>query len=124
MSKIARGFVQAVIDRGEGDKAYAIVGIGVNILNRNGFTETQVMEFQVRGEQLKKGLHNAYRQYVGAEVFAPFTDEIDTYYKDNPRIRYSLTGVPLRLADQAPKQGQGPSVTPAAVPTQKAAGGN
>lgn len=114
MSKIARGFVQNVIDRGEGDKAYAIVGIGVNTVTRNGFVETQVMEFQVRGEQLKAGLHNAYRAQKGVEVFAPYADEIDTYYKDNPRIRYSLTGAPLRLAEQVPQQDRPAAVAPAA----------
>lgn len=98
--KIAKGFVQDVLDRGEGDKAYAIVGLGVTTKNRNGFEVTTVMEFQVRGEDLKKGLHNAYRQYKGAEVFAPYWDEIDSYYKDNPRIRYTLQGPPVRLSEQ------------------------
>lgn len=97
MPQIAQGFVQDVLDRGEGDKAYAIIGIGIVSQNRNGFEETTVMEFQVRGEALKKGVHNAYRALKGTEVFAPYADEVDTYYKDNPRIRYSLLGLPLRL---------------------------
>lgn len=102
--KIAKGFVQGVLDRGEGDKKYVIVGIGVTTPNRNGFEETKVMEFQIRGDDLKKGLHNAYRQYQGTEVYAPFSDEIDTYYKDNPRIRYLLQGPPLRLVEQTVSQ--------------------
>lgn len=106
--KIAKGFVQDVIDKGEGDKQYAIVGLGVTIKNRNGFEATQVMEFQVRGEQLKAGLHNAYRARKGTEVYAPYSDEIDTYFKDNPRIRYSLTGAPLRLAEQVAPSGPAP----------------
>lgn len=102
--KIAKGFVQDVLDRGEGDKAYSIIGLGVTTKNRNGFDVTLVMEFQVRGEDYKKGLQNVYRSQKGSEVFAPYNDEIDTYYKDNPRIRYTLQGPPLRLAEQRPVQ--------------------
>lgn len=102
--KIVQGFVQDVLDKGEGDKAYAIIGIGETSKNRNGFDQTLVVEFQVRGEALKRGLHNAYRALKGSEVFAPFDVEIDTYYKDNPRIRYNLSGPPVRLAEQRPIQ--------------------
>lgn len=111
MSKIARGFVQDVLDLGEGDKAYAIVGIGVTSKTRNGFDATQVMEFQIRGKDLKAGLHNAYRGRKGTEVFAPYTDEIDNFYKDNPRIRYNLIGPPLRLVDQASVSQASPAKT-------------
>lgn len=110
--KIAKGFVQDVLDRGEGDKAFSIIGIAVTTKNRNGFDQTFVMEFQVRGEQHKAGLQNAYRQLKGTEVYAPYTDEIDTYYKDNPRIRYSLQGIPLRLQEATP-------VRPTAVSEQQ-----
>lgn len=102
--KIAFGHIQDVLDRGEGDKAYSIIGLGVTNKNRNGFDVTTVMEFQVRGEDYKKGLQNVYRQLKGSEVYAPYNDEIDTYYKDNPRIRYNLQGPPLRLAEQRPVQ--------------------
>jgi len=111
--KIAFGHIQDVLDRGEGDKAYSIIGIGVTTKNRNGFDVTSVMEFQVRGEDFKKGLQNVYRQLKGSEVYAPYSDEIDTYYKDNPRIRYSLQGPPLRLAEQRPLQS-----TPASSPSK------
>lgn len=104
MSRIARGFVQDVIQKGEGDKAFAIVGITVTSKNRNGFDVSELLEFSVRGEQFKAGLHNAYRQHKGAEVFAPYQDEVDTFYKDNPRIRYSLLGVPMRLVEARPEQ--------------------
>lgn len=102
--KIAHGFVQDVLERGEGDKAYSIIGLAVNTKNRNGFEQTFVMEFQVRGEQRKLGLHDLYRTYKGAEVYAPFECEVDTFYKDNPRIRYTLQGPPVRLqaVTQAP----------------------
>ncbi|WP_268796412.1 hypothetical protein [Pseudomonas huanghezhanensis] len=72
--------------------------------NRNGFDVTTVMEFQVRGEDYKKGLQNVYRSLKGTEVYVPFNDEIDTYYKDNPRIRYNLQGPPVRLSEQRPLQ--------------------
>ncbi|WP_003291996.1 hypothetical protein [Stutzerimonas stutzeri] len=99
MTQIANGFVQGVVDKGEGDKAFAIIGISITKTNRNGFEETAIMEFTVRGEQFKNGLHNVYRQLKGTEVYAPYSDEIDTYYKDNPRIRYTLGGIPLRLQE-------------------------
>ncbi|MFY1662837.1 hypothetical protein [Pseudomonas sp. Pseu.R1] len=99
--KIAKGFIQDVLNRGEGDKAYSIIGLGVTSKNRNGFDVTNVMEFQVRGEDYKRGLQNVYRQLIGTEVYAPFTDEIDTYYKDNPRIRYNLQGPPVQLVERA-----------------------
>ncbi|MHB9357044.1 hypothetical protein ACYHNN_14730 [Pseudomonas amygdali pv. morsprunorum] len=111
--KIAKGFIQDVLERGEGDKAYSIIGLGVTTKNRNGFDVTTVMEFQVRGEDRKKGLQNAYRALKGTEVYVPFSDEIDSYYKDNPRIRYNLQGPPLRLTEQSissvptPKQSTG-----------------
>jgi hypothetical protein len=102
--KIAKGFVQNVLDRGEGDKAYSIIGIGVTTKNRNGFESTSVMEFQVRGQDHKNGLQNAYRSHIGSEVYAPYWDEVDTFYKDNPRIRYNLQGPPLRMSEQVPEQ--------------------
>lgn len=105
--KIAKGFIQGVIERGEGDKAYSIIGLGVTTKNRNGFEVTTVMEFQVRGEDRKIGLQNAYRALIGTEAFVPYSDEIDTYYKDNPRIRYSLQGPPVQLierSEQRPSQ--------------------
>lgn len=119
MTQIAKGFVQDVLNKGEGDKAFAIIGIGVTKKNRNGFEETSVMEFAIRGEQFKAGLHNAYRQLKGTEVYAPYSDEIDTYYKDNPRIRYQLSGIPLRLQEARPVQS-----APAGQPAAKAAGAN
>lgn len=118
MPQIAQGFVQDVMDRGTGDKAFAIVGIAVTKKNRNGFEETSVMEFPVRGEQFKSGLHNAYRQYKGTEVFAPYSDEIDKYYPDNPRMRYTLSGIPLRLQEARPVQS-----APAAQPGPAQAAG-
>ncbi|KPX74641.1 MULTISPECIES: hypothetical protein [Pseudomonas syringae group] len=98
--KIAKGFIQDVLERGEGEKAFSIIGLGVTTKNRNGFEVTTVMEFQVRGEDRKKGLQNAYRALKGTEVYVPYDDEIDTYFKDNPRIRYSLQGPPLRLVEE------------------------
>lgn len=113
--KIVKGTVQGVVTRNEGtDKEFVIVGIGSTTKNRNGFDETQVMEFQIRGEQLKAGLHNAYRTHAGAEVYAPYSDEIDTYFKDNPRIRYQLQGAPLRIQEVTRERAQ--EQRPAAVP--------
>lgn len=112
--KLVRGFVLDVIDMGEGDKAYAVVGIEETIKNRNGFDVRILVEFNIRGRQLESGLHNAYRALKGVEVFAPFSDEIDTFYKDRPRIRYNLLGVPVRLQDVQPVQR--PAMNPTSVP--------
>jgi hypothetical protein len=112
--KILKGFVLGVVPKGSQEKPWALVGINEISPNRNGFDETNLVEFMVAGQQYKDGLHNAYRQQIGAEVFAPFNDEIDTY-NGKSRIRYSLQGVPLRLMDQ-------PAVTaPAAQPALKQA---
>lgn len=99
--KILQGFVIGVVQKGSQEKPWALVGINEISLNRNGFDETNLIEFMVAGQQYKDGLHNAYRAQIGAEVFAPYNDEIDTY-NNKSRIRYSLLGVPLRLVEPAP----------------------
>ncbi len=99
--KILRGFVAGVNKKGTEEKPWALVGIYAVSVDRDGFQQTTLVKFMVAGQQYKDGLHNAYRQQIGAEVFAPFNDEIDTY-NGKSRIRYSLQGVPLRLVEQAP----------------------
>lgn len=113
--KIVRGFVAGVVKKGSEEKPYAVVGINCVSKDRDGFEETKVMKFMVAGQQYKDGLQNAYRQHIGAEVFAPYADEIDEF-NGKYRIRYSLQGIPLRLID-APAQQPKPS----AVPEQKTA---
>lgn len=99
--KILRGFVQGVVNKGTPEKPWALVGISDVSRNRNGFEETTVVEFMIAGEQFKDGLQNAYRQLQGSEVFAPYSDEIDSF-NGKSRIRYQLQGVPLQLADKQP----------------------
>ncbi|MGH9875015.1 MAG: hypothetical protein ACRD9S_21375 [Pyrinomonadaceae bacterium] len=99
--KILRGFVQGVVAKGTTEKPWALVGISDVSKNRNGFEETTIVEFMIAGQQYKDGLHNAYRSLQGSEVFAPYTDEIDSF-NDKSRIRYNLQGVPMRLQDAAP----------------------
>lgn len=113
--KIVRGFVAGVVKKGTEEKPYSLVGINCVTKDRDGFEETKVMKFMVAGQQYKDGLQNAYRQNIGAEVFAPYADEIDEF-NGKYRIRYSLQGVPLRLID-APAQANKPS----AVSEQKTA---
>ena len=108
--KIIRGFVQGVKPMGTAEKPWAMVGISEVSVNRNGFEETTLHEIMVAGKQYKEGLHNAYRQHEGSEVFAPVRDEIDTY-SGKPKIKHSLQGVPLRLMD-VPAQTNKPSVVP------------
>ncbi len=106
--KILKGFVLGVVQKGTQEKPWALVGINEISPNRNGFDETNLVEFMVAGQQYKDGLHNAYRQHIGAEVFAPYADDIDSF-NDKYRIRYNLQGVPLRLQDSPEK----PAVAPA-----------
>lgn len=99
--KILRGFVAGVNKKGTEEKPWALVGINAVSVDRDGFEQTTLVKFMVAGQQYKDGLQNAYRQQIGAEVFAPYNDEIDTY-NGKSRIRYSLQGVPLQLAEKAP----------------------
>lgn len=101
--KILRGFVAGVVQKGTQEKPWAIVGINAISKNRNGFDETHLVEFMVAGQQYKDGLHNAYRTQIGAEVFAPYRDEIDEF-NGKSRIRYSLSDIPVRLVDAPPAE--------------------
>lgn len=96
--KILRGFVLGVVEKQGKNSKYAVVAINSVSKSRNGFDETTLYEFMVAGNDYTQGLHNAYRQHQGAEVFAPYTDEIDTF-NSTPRIRYSLNAAPVRLMD-------------------------
>lgn len=113
--KIVRGFVAGVVKKGTEEKPYAVVGINCVTKDRDGFEETNVMKFMVAGQQYKDGFQNAYRQQIGAEVFAPYSDELDEF-NGKYRIRYSLQGLPLRLMDAPAQQPK-----PAAVQEQKSA---
>lgn len=117
--KILRGFVAGVVAKGTTEKPWALVGISAVSTNRNGFEETTVVEFMVAGEQYRNGLHNAYRQLQGSEVFVPYSDEIDSF-NDKYRIRYQLQGVPLRLQDVPAAEQSRPASAPAAAPAARA----
>lgn len=110
--KILRGFVVGVIEKQGKNSKYAVVGINSVSKTRSGFDETTLFEFMVAGNDYSQGVHNAYRQHQGAEVFAPFSDEIDNF-NGKYRIRYSLTGAPVRIQD-IPEQ-SAPKPAPAAV---------
>lgn len=108
--KILKGFVVGVVEKGTPQKPWAMVGINSISKNRNGFDETSLTEFMVAGQQYKDGLHNAYRQQIGAEVYAPFRDVADNY-NGRLSVKYSLQGVPVRLMD-VPAQTNKPSAVP------------
>lgn len=110
--KILRGFVAGVNKKGTEEKPWAMVGINAVSVDRDGFEQTTLVKFMVAGQQYKDGLQNAYRQQIGAEVFAPYSDELDEF-NGKTRIRYSLQGVPLRLMDQ-------PTAASAAAPAARA----
>lgn len=113
--KILRGFVKGVVNKGTEQKPWALVGIECVSADRDGFEQTEIVKFMVAGQQYKDGLHNAYRQQIGAEVFAPYRDEADNY-NGRLSVKYSLQGVPLRLVDAPPAEQQRPA--PAAVSQQ------
>lgn len=118
--KILRGFVVGVVKKGSEEKPYAMVGINAVSADRDGFEETHLVKFMVAGAQFKDGLHNAYRQLIGAEVYAPFRDELDEF-NGKFRIRYSLQGIPLRLTE-APEKSTGPAPVQNSQPAAKAVG--
>lgn len=95
--KILKGYVLGVVDKGEGDKRWAIVGIKATDKDRDGFDVDTTYKLRVFGDAVKNGLHNAYRNLAGVEVYAPYNDEFDEKYK---RISYSLAGVPLALMEK------------------------
>lgn len=119
--KILKGFVQGVVEKGTTEKPWALVAIDDICTNFNGFNETKVVEFMVAGKDFKNGIHNAYRAQIGAEVFAPYSDEIDSY-NGKSRIRYSLTGAPIRLQEAPAQQRPATTTGPQAAPRQQAAG--
>ncbi|HEJ1227528.1 TPA: hypothetical protein SLU51_004856 [Pseudomonas aeruginosa] len=95
--KILKGYVLGVVDKGEGDKRWAIVGIKATDKDRDGFDVDTTYKLRVFGDAVKNGLHNAYRSLAGVEVYAPYNDEFDEKYK---RISYSLAGAPLALMEK------------------------
>lgn len=108
--KILRGFVKGVVNRGTEEKPWCYVGIETITQDRDGFDQTTLVKFMVAGNQFKEGLQNAYRNLIGTEVFAPYSDEIN-YFNNKASIRYSLQGIPLRLQEVTRER---PAVAPAA----------
>jgi len=111
MTQILRGYVKGVVSKGTEQKPWALVGIEAISHDRDGFEQTRLYKFMVAGQQFKDGLQNAYRAAHGAEVFAPYSDEIDEF-NGKSRIRYSLQGAPLRLQD-VPERTASVSAAPA-----------
>lgn len=92
--KILHGYCKGVAEKGEGDKRWAIVGIEETFKDRDGFDSTRLYKLRVFGNSYKDGIHSAYKDLVGCEVFAPYDDELDTKYE---RISYTLVGPPLKI---------------------------
>lgn len=99
--KILKGTVLDVMDKGEGEKRWAIVGIQCETVDRDGFAVQSVVKLRVFGEHVRNGLHNAYRSLKGKQVYAPYNDEFDGQYN---RISYSLAGLPLALQEVPQRQ--------------------
>ncbi|MGR3611034.1 MAG: hypothetical protein ACU0BN_19565 [Sulfitobacter sp.] len=114
---IIKGTVIGVADKGEGDKRWAIVALQTTSLDRDGFQITQTIKARVFGDAMKGGLHNAYRQLAGVEVFAPVTASVNDRYSS---VDYMLAGIPLRLQEARPVQ----SASAGQPAPAKAAGAN
>ena len=114
---LIHGTVIGVADKGEGDKRWAIVAIQTTSKDRDGFDIVKTEKCRVFGDSVRNGLHNVYRQMVGAEVYAPVNPEVNDRYKS---IDYLLAGIPLRLQEARPVQ----SATAGQPAPAKAAGGN
>lgn len=97
--KIIQGVVIDVVDKGTGDKLWAIVAIQETSKDRDGIDITETVKCRVFGDAVKGGIHNAYRMHKGAEVFAPVNVSYDAAYN---QINYQIAGIPLRLAEQRP----------------------
>lgn len=94
--QILKGTVVGVVDKGTAEKPWAIVGIQAASINRNGLVDTKLYELTVFGDNVKNGLHNAYRAIKGTEVYAPVSVEYNDRYKE---ISYQLAGIPLRIEE-------------------------
>ena len=112
---IIKGTVLGVVDKGEPDKRWAIVAVQTMSKDRDGFDVTNTVKARVFGDAIKNGLHNAYRQQVGVEVFMPVTCEVNDRYNS---IDYLLAGVPLRLQEARPAAA--PAAAAAAAPARAA----
>lgn len=105
MSKMVRGHVVGVADKGAGDKQYAVVGVQIQAVDGDGFPVTETVKLMVFGRDHKAGLHNAYRPLVGVEVFAPYRDAKDDR---GDGVRYFLSGPPMALIDKPAQTGPAP----------------
>jgi len=101
MSKMVRGHVVGVADKGTGDKQYAVVGVQIQSVDADGFPVTETVKLMVFGRDFKQGVHNAYRPLVGSEVFAPYRDAGD---ERGNGVRYFLAGPPVQLQDKVVQQ--------------------
>jgi hypothetical protein len=115
---IIQGTVIGVADKGEGEKRWAIVALQTSSKDRDGFDIMSTVKVRVFGDAIKNGLHNAYRQHSGAEVYMPVTCEVNDRYKS---IDYLLAGLPLRLQEARPSASQ-PSAAPQSAASARAAG--
>ena len=98
---LIKGHVIGVKEKGDADKRWAIVALQTTALDRDGFEITQTVKARVFGDAIKEGLHNAYRQLTGVEVYAPVTVGVNDRYAT---VDYLLAGIPLRLQEARPVQ--------------------
>ncbi|HBM08917.1 MAG TPA: hypothetical protein DD403_12560 [Pseudomonas sp.] len=114
---IIKGTVIAVVDKGEGDKQWAIVALSTTAKDRDGIDIVKTVKVRVFGDMHKGGMHNAYRGQVGVEVYMPVNAEANTKYNS---VDYTVAGIPLRLQEARPVQ-SAPAGQPAPA---KVAGAN
>lgn len=102
---IVKGTIVGVVDKGEDDKLWAIIGLQTSSKDRDGLDVVNTVKVRVFGDLIKGGLHNVYRSQVGAEVYAPVTIGVNDRYNT---VEYLLAGIPLRIQDVGSVSGPKP----------------
>lgn len=99
----AVGKVLGIKDRSTAERAWFVVVIQEQTVDREGFPESRNKHLQVFAGAVKDGLHNSYRQYVGTDtvLMAAYQEQVT----DKGEIRTYLSAPPVDLASMASVSG-------------------
>lgn len=97
---LINGLVTAVLDRGEGDKRWAIVVVDEKTIDFQGAPVTTTHKCKAFGRAIKEGFHNAYRRYEnsGALVYVPVSVSVDD--RNAKELDLVLSGPPVELMEK------------------------
>lgn len=110
------GIVHGVLE-GIKETPYGGVELSIQVqgADRKGRPTTSYIDARIDKFEVEKGMHNAYRPFLGKEVFVPCL--FGFYQKEAGAKAYDqvdVTGAPLRLQAAAPVAASAPSSAPAA----------